>query len=100
MAQGNFSKFDSSLNVGSAALPCSKRKRAPAPPTHWIEIELVDEDGDPCPGEKYIVTCPDGSEKTGVLNQLGFSRVPLEQPGTCKVSFPNLDKESWEPSTT
>jgi type VI secretion system secreted protein VgrG len=62
----------------------------------WVEIELADDDGNPVPGEKYKVTLPDGSVKTGTLDQNGFARVEGVDPGNCKVTFPNLDKDIWE----
>ena len=62
----------------------------------WIEIELVDEEDNPVPGEKYKITLPDGRVKTGTLDENGFARVEGIDPGTCKVTFPNLDKDAWE----
>ena len=42
----------------------------------WIEIELVDEDKNPVPGEKYRITLPDGeSVAEGSLDEKGFARV-------------------------
>ena len=64
----------------------------------WIEIELVDEDGNPIPGEKYKIELPDGRVATGTLDGNGFARVEGFDPGECKVTFPNLDKEAWEKS--
>jgi type VI secretion system secreted protein VgrG len=62
----------------------------------WIEIELVDEDGKPVPGEAYKVTLPDGETvATGTLDEKGFARIEGIDPGTCKITFPNLDKDSW-----
>jgi len=61
----------------------------------WIEIELVDEAGEPVPGESYEITLPDGSKATGSLDGKGFARVDGIDPGTCKVTFPNLDKDAW-----
>jgi type VI secretion system secreted protein VgrG len=66
--------------------------------THWIEIELLDEDGKPVPGEEYKVTLPDGSTvASGTLDGKGKARVDGIDAGSCKVTFPNLDKESWGP---
>jgi len=64
---------------------------------HWIEIQLVDEEGQPVAGEPYIVTLPDGSTVAdGTLDEKGFARVEGIDPGTCKVTFPNLDKDAWD----
>jgi type VI secretion system secreted protein VgrG len=65
---------------------------------HWIEIKLVDEDGKPVPGEPYQITLPDGSTiADGTLDEKGFARVDNIDPGTCKVTFPNLDEDAWKP---
>lgn len=65
--------------------------------TYWIEIELVGEDGRPLPGEDYVVELPDGKQVTGVLDANGLARISdLLVGGTCKVSFPKLDREAWE----
>ena len=62
----------------------------------WIEIELIDEEDQPVPGERYQIELPDGSVAKGTLDQDGFARVDGIDPGTCKVTFPELDKEAWE----
>jgi len=64
--------------------------------TSWIEVEMVDEEDEPVPGEKYEIELPDGSVKSGTLDQNGFVRVEGIEPGNCKISFPKLDKEAWE----
>ncbi|MFZ4573571.1 MAG: hypothetical protein ACOYN0_04190 [Phycisphaerales bacterium] len=65
--------------------------------TSWIEIELIDEADQPVPGEAYKVTLPDGSTVAeGTLDHKGFARIEGIDPGTCKVTFPRLDKEAWE----
>ena len=63
----------------------------------WIEIELVGEDGEGIPGEKYRITLPDGETVAeGTLNGKGLVRIEGIEKGECKVCFPNLDKEAWE----
>ncbi len=62
----------------------------------WIEIEMVDEEDEPVPGEKYKITLPDDSVAQGTLDNKGFARVDGIDPGTCKITFPELDKDAWE----
>jgi len=62
----------------------------------WIEIEMVDEEDEPVPGEKYKITLPDDSVAEGTLDNNGFARVDGIDPGTCKITFPELDKDAWE----
>jgi type VI secretion system secreted protein VgrG len=62
----------------------------------WIEIELVNEAGDPVPGEGYEITLPNGLTTKGTLDSKGLARLDGIDPGTCKVTFPNLDKEAWK----
>jgi len=65
--------------------------------TSWIEIELVDEDKNPVPGERYSITLPDGETVAeGTLDEKGFARVEGIDPGTCQITFPDLDKNAWE----
>ncbi|MHC4145603.1 MAG: hypothetical protein ACYSWW_12815 [Planctomycetota bacterium] len=64
--------------------------------TSWIEIELVGEDGESIPGEKYRITLPDGSVTEGTLDEKGFARVEGFEKGTCKVCLPDIDMEAWE----
>ena len=62
----------------------------------WIEIEMVDEEDEPVPSEKYKVTLPDDTVAEGTLDGNGFARIEGVEPGTCKVTFPKLDAEAWE----
>ena len=65
--------------------------------TSWIEVELVDEAGQPVVGEVVQVTGPDGEvicqRPTGTD---GIVHVLVPTSGTCKISFLNLDAEAWE----
>lgn len=65
--------------------------------THFIEIELRDEEGKPIPDEAYFVELPDGSTKSGRTDAKGFARIDGVDPGTAKISFPDLDKKSYDP---
>ncbi len=63
----------------------------------WIEIEMVDEEDQPVPGEPYQVTLPDGETvATGTLDEKGFARIDGIEPGTCKITFPELDQDAWK----
>jgi type VI secretion system secreted protein VgrG len=64
--------------------------------TSWVEIALVDEDDQPVSGEKYEITLPDGRVAKGTTDQNGVARVEGIDPGSCQVTFPNLDKDAWE----
>lgn len=65
----------------------------------WIEIELIDEEDNPVPGERYRITMPDGETvASGTLDEKGFARVEGIESGTCKVTFPALDQDAWEPA--
>lgn len=63
---------------------------------HWLEIVLQDEAGGPVSGEAYEVELPNGRKLRGRLDQRGAARVDgIEDPGACKVTFPNLDEAAW-----
>jgi uncharacterized Zn-binding protein involved in type VI secretion len=64
--------------------------------THWISIVLKDQDGRPVPDEMYHIELPDGSAADGTLDAKGSARVGGIDPGNCKVTFPNLDKDLWK----
>jgi hypothetical protein len=70
---------------------------AAAKETTWIEIQLVDEVGEPVEGEPYELTLPNGSMQRGKLNYRGRARVDnIDEPGQCLVTFPDLDRDVWE----
>lgn len=62
----------------------------------WIEIILVDKAGEPMPGIKYKITSPSGEIKEGRLNKHGQASYHKIEPGDCKITFPDLDKDAWE----
>jgi hypothetical protein len=72
--------------------------QSPAPnqyATEWLEISMTNRHDQPMAGLTYVVETPLGYKYTGVLDQAGRARV-LVDPGTCRVSFPLLDKALWE----
>ena len=66
-------------------------------PEHWLEIELVGEDGLPIAGEKFKIVLPDGQELRGNLDSKGYAKVSgVKHDSNCSVSFPGLDKKAWD----
>jgi hypothetical protein len=65
--------------------------------TSWVEIELIDDQGQPVAGETYQVRLSDGSLFVGTLDKRGQARIEGIDPGTCQITFPNLDGKSWHP---
>lgn len=60
------------------------------PKKTWIEIRLVDANGDPIPDEEFILHCPDGTAKKGKLDPKGRKRYEGVEPGEYTVSFPDI----------
>lgn len=90
------------INVGGTA--GRGRGAKPAPPEEppdleatWIEIILHDGGHPPKPVafQRYRVEGPDGAILEGVLDAEGRARVMGLDPGVCKVTFPDLDKDEW-----
>jgi type VI secretion system secreted protein VgrG len=79
-------------NVGADETSAADRK-----PKTWIEIKLVNKDGLPVPGEKYQVKLPDGTVAEGTLDSKGHARIDGVDPGSCEVTFPDMDETVWDP---
>ena len=88
--------------AGSPTQPCGDAPTPDTPvspeKTHWIAIELVDELGKHVPYEDYRITLPDGTIVEGSLDRRGRAKITGIDSGTCKISFPTLDQEIWEPA--
>lgn len=77
--------------IGARSSPeKAKEKKA------WIEIILVDMEGKPVPGVRYRITPPGGQPVEGRLNEHGQAGLYTIEPGNCKITFPDLDKDAWE----
>ncbi len=81
----------SKIASGSAA---SAKARSIKPA--FVEIELVDQDGEPVAGEAYRVEFPDGGIVEGVLDEEGRAKVLGDAEGQAKVSFPRMDGRAWK----
>lgn len=82
---------------GEPAKPKARQLPPPKPRKTWVEIELLGMDGAAIPGELYRIALPDGTSVEGRLNERGRARVAGIDPGSCTVTFPELDMEAWEP---
>ena len=61
------------------------------PDHHWIEIELVNDDGEPVPGEAYELVLPNGQRQAGTLDGNGWARADFQgESGDCEIRFPNV----------
>jgi hypothetical protein len=63
----------------------------------WIEIELVDENGEPYSGDVEL-TLADGRKVRASSNAKGLLRLDGIAPGNCQVTLPDLDASSWAPN--
>jgi hypothetical protein len=72
---------------------------APAPKeeteTTWIELELVDDAGEPVPSEPFVVELSDGTKRNGSLDSRGKARIEGIPHGACKVTFSGFDAREW-----
>jgi hypothetical protein len=72
---------------------------AKEPALTWIAIRLVDDDDPPkpVPLRNYKVTLPDGSERQGTLDANGYAMLEGVDPGSCEISFTDVDASDWKP---
>ena len=78
-----------------AVLP-PRQIRNDAPTKTWIEIQLVDAGGKPVPNQKYRIKLTDGEFYEGALDAKGRARFADIDPGTCDISFPDIDSREWQ----
>jgi len=65
----------------------------PTPDTsHWIEVVLVDEVGEPILGAQCIITTPDSIKHKSKTDSQGRVRVNGIPEGMCSVEFPALEE--------
>lgn len=67
----------------------------PVTDTHWIEVVLLGEDDQPIPNARYAIELANGETVEGRLGKEGIARVSGLPPGSCRVTFPELDEDAW-----
>lgn len=67
----------------------------PEPELDFLYVRLIDAQGNPRPNEAYEVTLPDGSIRSGTLDDQGNARLEGLVPGRCLWRFPNLHPDEW-----
>jgi hypothetical protein len=60
----------------------------------WIEIELLDMEGAPVPNEAYWIKLPDGTIRTGRLDDSGRAYFNDLDVGNCLIRWPDRDDEA------
>lgn len=96
-AAGSISGGSSAAQAGTppGSTPAGADGSAAPDQKTWIEIELVDSDGNPVPNEPYSIHLPDGTDQAGCTDSQGMARLDGIDPGNCSITFTALDKQAW-----
>ena len=103
---GTSAEVSEGSGAGSSGAPPPRRRTSnPPPPSSsstreektWVEVRLVDDDGNPVAGAQYKLKITDGSVREGSLDDDGRVRVNGIDPGSCTVWFPEYDGKEWRP---
>jgi hypothetical protein len=62
----------------------------------WIEVQLIDEQGEPIAGVPFRIVLSDRTVRTGTTSATGVARFDGIPAGVCKLSFTHLDQDAWE----
>jgi hypothetical protein len=87
--------------VQPALIPPPKRAEVQdaeaTPELTFVAFQLLDLEGRPIAGERYEVRLPDGSTRTGTLDDQGSAREDdVAPPGACEVRFPGITERFWQ----
>jgi hypothetical protein len=65
----------------------------------WIEFTLMDENDNPIPNQRYLLTLPDRGVRSGTLDVNGHGKEQNIPPGRSVVEFPDLKGYSFSLDT-
>jgi len=87
--------------LGAGDVDAAVPSQAPPPAARqsqktWIEVCLVDMEGNPVGAKHYLIRTPTGAVEEGNLDGSGRVRLNNIDPGTCTITFPDLDLDAWE----
>ncbi len=94
-ADQTFGLNDVGTNVQDCSSGSSSAKVSPDK-KHWVEIAMADQEGHPVAGVAYRITVPGGTVVEGSTDAKGRGRVDGIDAGTCRITFPVLDKDVWK----
>jgi hypothetical protein len=94
-ADQSFGLSDVGTNVQDCSSGASSSQISPDK-KHWVEIALVDQENHPVAGVAYRITVPGGTVVEGGTDAKGRGRVDGIDAGTCRITFPVLDKDVWK----
>ncbi len=74
----------------------AEQLKSAKPVTTWVEMAVVDMEGNPVQGKRFLCALPNGSVQEGVLDRTGVVRFDGIDPGNCSFMLADQDRESWE----
>jgi hypothetical protein len=85
----------SALSGASAQLPPGPAGAVAPCEQAWVEVQMLGEKDEPVPGLECEIVGPDGALHRGVTDSNGVVRVQPLPPGQCTMTFPLLDRRTW-----
>ncbi len=61
----------------------------------WIEVRVIDEDGEPVSSMEYEIELSDGRVRQGRTSELGILRYDGIPSGSCKVKLLGVEANGW-----
>jgi hypothetical protein len=86
----------SQMRVLGDAAPNQPVVQACSTDPHFIEFELVDQDGRPVAGEPFRIRLPDQSLRTGRTNREGKVRFDCITAGQAVITYTGFDTQEWQ----